>query len=131
MQFEDNWRFLVKECKKYKKTSMEKDVKNALDIVCCRFLEHGIVCDEKDFIYEKKHLSRSIKFYKRRVPISSLGLSKSNGGRLIYGIIDDQKIYPFLFFLAADEGKNYEISGKNYPLTSSNFARIIDCKLKE
>lgn len=69
--------------------------------------------------------------YKHRIKITNPKISHRKGGRLIYGLIVESRAFiPLLVFPASEEGKFYSINNKKFRLTSSNFAYIINEKLK-
>lgn len=69
--------------------------------------------------------------FKDRVPTSNPKLTPSQGCRLIFALsIKSRSFIPLLVFRANEEGQDYMINGKKYKLTSSNFGKIIDEKLK-
>ena len=125
--------FIENDLKRNKNISAETDIKDAFMIVKGKFAENGLYVDKNDYIGEKILNNSKIIFYKRRIPISKPKIKPSQGGRLIYGIIEREKgiiFIPFLFFLANEEKKFYKINGKKIRLTSSYFVKIIDEKLK-
>ncbi len=128
--------FIKNDLRRLKKwSSLEQDIYNNYKILIGK-LTDGLLpsiftSPLGDFITEKKTESTTIYFYKIRVGISSPKLSPSNGARLIYGVIWEQrKFVPILVYGAFEEGKYYSINNKKLILRKSGLIKIIDEKLK-
>lgn len=84
-----------------------------------------------DHITTKEVDGVKIYFHKMRVKISSPKTSYSDGGRLVFGIIvEEKKFLPLFCYGAFEEKKFYIINGKKIRPTSSGLIKIINEKFK-
>ena len=90
----------LKRLKKY--TSLIDDLEKSFLIVNKPWVEYHAIIDENRKIYQD---GDNIICYKRRVPITSYGLSPSSGMRLIYSIVKGAHFVPLLLFVASEEPK--------------------------
>ena len=90
----------LKRLKKY--TSLVDDLEKLFLIINKPWTEYHTIIDENRKIYQD---GNSIVCYKRRGPITSHGLSPSNGIRLIYAIVKGAHFVPLLLFVASEEPK--------------------------
>lgn len=68
--------------------------------------------------------------YKDRLPITNPCLTPSEGGRIIFAIIKEQRIFiPLLVYAAKEEKGPYKINNKKFFLTKSSLGKIIREKL--
>lgn len=68
--------------------------------------------------------------FKERVPITNPKLTPAQGCRLIFALDIGSRVFiPLLLYRANEEGRDYQINGKKFKLTSGNLGKIINQKL--
>ena len=118
----------LKRLKKWK--SLKDDVYNCYKIIAGGLCEQnwpppynfggGLITETSEFLC-----------FKERQAITNPFLSPSEGARIIYGLTKKSKVFlPLIVFGACEEKETYKINNKKFSLTSSNFAKIINEKLK-
>lgn len=115
--------------------SLEADIEEVFKVIC-GLVEEANWPPHVDFcgglITELSIEDEIFRCFKDRVPTTNPPLTPSNGCRLIYAIgIESRTFIPLLVFRASEEGTMYKINSKQFKLTSSNFGKIIDEKLKD
>ena len=115
-------------------SSLADDVKDAFNVIC-GYVEETNWPPLVDFcgglITELPIEGEIFKCYKDRVPNKKPRFSPSKGCRLIYALGTKSKTFiPLLVFRSNEEGTMYAINNKQFKITSSNFGKIINEKLK-
>ena len=134
LKYDGSCIFIKNDLKRLKSwTSLAKDIYGCYKIVNGAVKEIGFpptVNSLGGLITEIKCSHGTLLCYKDRFPITNPCLTPSEGGRIIFAIIKEQRIFiPLLVYAAKEEKGPYKINNKKFFLTKNNLGKIIKEKI--